>query len=293
MKHAYVFPGQGAQAPGMGRDLYENNAEAKSLFEQANEILGFRITDIMFDGTAEQLKETKVTQPAVFLHSVIMAKALGVKPDAVAGHSLGEFSALVVAGALSFEDGLRLVSKRAMAMQAACEAVPGTMAAVLALPDSEVEKICDDVDGVVVAANYNCPGQLVISGAIEAVDEACVKAKEAGAKRAMRLPVGGAFHSPLMVPAREELAAAIATAPFSEPTCPIYQNVDAKPHTNPLEIKENLIAQLTAPVRWTYISQNMIADGFTEFSELGPGAVLQGLIKKVSAEVVVSSQSTL
>ena len=293
MKHAYVFPGQGAQAPGMGRDLYENNAEAKSLFEQANEILGFRITDIMFDGTAEQLKETKVTQPAVFLHSVIMAKALGVKPDAVAGHSLGEFSALVVAGALSFEDGLRLVSKRAMAMQAACEAVPGTMAAVLALPDSEVEKICDDVDGVVVAANYNCPGQLVISGAIEAVDEACVKAKEAGAKRAMRLPVGGAFHSPLMAPAREELAAAIAAAPFSEPTCPIYQNVDAKPHTNPLEIKENLIAQLTAPVRWTYISQNMIADGFTEFSELGPGAVLQGLIKKVSAEVVVSSQSTL
>ncbi len=293
MKHAYVFPGQGAQAPGMGRDLYENNAEAKSLFEQANEILGFRITDIMFEGTAEQLKETKVTQPAVFLHSVIMAKALGVKPDAVAGHSLGEFSALVVAGALSFEDGLRLVSKRAMAMQAACEAVPGTMAAVLALPDSEVEKICDSVEGVVVAANYNCPGQLVISGAIEAVDEACVKAKEAGAKRAMRLPVGGAFHSPLMAPAREELAAAIAAAPFAEPTCPIYQNVDAKPHTDPAVIKENLIAQLTAPVRWTYISQNMIADGFTEFSELGPGAVLQGLIKKVSAEVAVSSQSTL
>ncbi len=293
MKHAYVFPGQGAQAPGMGRDLYENNAEAKALFEQANEILGFRITDIMFDGTAEQLKETKVTQPAVFLHSVIMAKALGVNPDGVAGHSLGEFSALVVAGVLSFEDGLKLVSKRAMAMQAACEAVPGTMAAVLALPDSAVEEICSSVEGVVVAANYNCPGQLVISGAIEAVDEACVKAKEAGAKRAMRLPVGGAFHSPLMAPAREELAAAIAEASFSAPTCPIYQNVDAKPHTDPAEIKENLIAQLTAPVRWTYIAQNMIADGYTEFSELGPGAVLQGLIKKVSAEVTVSSQSTL
>ncbi|MFI3332291.1 MAG: ACP S-malonyltransferase [Rikenellaceae bacterium] len=293
MKHAYVFPGQGAQAPGMGKDLYENNAEAKALFEQANEILGFRITDIMFDGTAEQLKETKVTQPAVFLHSVIMAKALGVNPDGVAGHSLGEFSALVVSGALSFEDGLRLVSKRAMAMQAACEATPGTMAAVLALPDATVEELCEAVDGVVVAANYNCPGQLVISGAIEAVDEACAKAKEAGAKRALRLPVGGAFHSPLMAPAREELAAAIASAEFSEPCCPIYQNVDAKPHTDPAEIKENLIAQLTAPVRWTYISQNMIADGFTQFTELGPGAVLQGLIKKVSADVTVESKSTL
>ncbi len=293
MKHAYVFPGQGAQAPGMGRDLYENNAEAKALFEQANEILGFRITDIMFDGTAEQLKETKVTQPAVFLHSVIMAKALGVVPDGVAGHSLGEFSALVVAGVLSFEDGLKLVSKRAMAMQAACEAVPGTMAAVLALPDASVEQICEEVDGVVVAANYNCPGQLVISGAIEAVEEACVKAKEAGAKRAMRLPVGGAFHSPLMAPAREELAKAIAEAQFSTPSCPIYQNVDAQPYTDASKIKENLIAQLTAPVRWTYISQNMIADGYTEFTELGPGAVLQGLIKKVSAEVTVESKSTL
>ncbi len=293
MKHAYVFPGQGAQAPGMGKDLYENSAEAKDLFEKANEILGFRITDIMFDGTAEQLKETKVTQPAVFLHSVIMAKALGVTPDGVAGHSLGEFSALVVAGALSFEDGLRLVSKRAMAMQAACEAVEGTMAAVLALPDATVEQICEQTEGVVVAANYNCPGQLVISGAVEAVDAACVAAKEAGAKRALRLPVGGAFHSPLMAPAREELASAIDAAQFSTPSCPIYQNVDAKPYTDPAMIKANLIAQLTAPVRWTYISQNMIADGYTEFTELGPGAVLKGLIKKVSAEVVVESKSTL
>ncbi len=293
MKHAYVFPGQGAQFVGMGKDLYENNAEAKALFEQANDILGFRITDIMFEGSADQLKETKVTQPAVFLHSVIMAKALNVSPDAVAGHSLGEFSALVVAGVLSFEDGLKLVSKRAMAMQAACEATPGTMAAVLALPDATVEQICASVDGVVVAANYNCPGQLVISGAIEAVDTACEKAKEAGAKRALRLPVGGAFHSPLMAPAREELAAAIAEAPFSAPTCPIYQNVDAKPHTDPSEIKENLIAQLTAPVRWTYISEGMIADGFTTFTELGPGAVLQGLIKKVSSEVSIESKATL
>ncbi len=293
MKHAYVFPGQGAQAPGMGRDLYENSAEAKALFEQANDILGFRITDIMFEGTAEQLKETKVTQPAVFLHSVIMAKALGVVPDGVAGHSLGEFSALVVAGVLSFEDGLKLVSKRAMAMQAACEAVPGTMAAVLALPDASVEQICEEVDGVVVAANYNCPGQLVISGAIEAVEEACVKAKEAGAKRAMRLPVGGAFHSPLMAPAREELAKAIADAPFATPSCAIYQNVDAMPYTDAAAIKENLIAQLTAPVRWTQIVKSMLADGVTEFTELGPGAVLQGLIKKVSTEVTVSSQATL
>ncbi len=293
MKHAYVFPGQGAQFVGMGKDLYENNAEAKALFEQANEILGFRITDIMFEGTAEQLKETKVTQPAVFLHSVIMAKALAVTPDAVAGHSLGEFSALVVAGVLSFEDGLKLVSKRAMAMQAACEAVPGTMAAVLALPDAKVEEICEATEGVVVAANYNCPGQLVISGAIEAVDAACEAAKAAGAKRALRLPVGGAFHSPLMAPAREELAAAIAEAPFSAPSCPIYQNVDAKPHTDAAEIKENLIAQLTAPVRWTYIAENMIADGFATFTELGPGAVLQGLIKKVSSEVTIESKATL
>ncbi len=293
MKHAYVFPGQGAQAIGMGKDLYDNNAEAKALFERANEVLGFRITDIMFEGTNEELKQTKVTQPAVFLHSVIMAKALGVKPDAVAGHSLGEFSALVVAGVLSFEDGLTLVSKRAQAMQAACEAVPGTMAAVLGLADDVVEQICEATEGVVVAANYNCPGQLVISGAEEAVDAACAAAKEAGAKRALRLPVGGAFHSPLMAPAREELAKAIAEASFATPTCPIYQNVDAQPYTDPAKIKENLIAQLTAPVRWTYIAQNMIADGVTEFTELGPGAVLQGLIKKVSSEVTLESKSTL
>ncbi len=293
MKNAYVFPGQGAQSTGMGKDLYDNNAEAKALFERANEVLGFRITDIMFEGTGDQLKQTNVTQPAVFLHSVIMAKALGVKPDAVAGHSLGEFSALVVAGVLSFEDGLTLVSKRAQAMQAACEAVPGTMAAVLGLADDAVEAICESTEGVVVAANYNCPGQLVISGAIEAVDAACVAAKEAGAKRALRLPVGGAFHSPLMAPAREELAAAIAEAPFAEPSCPIYQNVDAKPYTDPATIKENLIAQLTAPVRWTQIAQNMIADGVTSFTELGPGAVLQGLIKKVSSEVILESKSTL
>ncbi len=293
MKNAYVFPGQGAQSIGMGKDLYDNNAEAKALFERANEVLGFRITDIMFEGTVEELKQTNVTQPAVFLHSVIMAKALNVTPDAVAGHSLGEFSALVVAGVLSFEDGLTLVSKRAQAMQAACEAVPGTMAAVLGLADDVVESICDKTEGVVVAANYNCPGQLVISGAIEAVDAACVAAKEAGAKRALRLPVGGAFHSPLMAPAREELAAAIDSSNFATPTCPIYQNVDAKPYTDPEAIKANLIAQLTAPVRWTQIAQNMIADGVTSFTELGPGAVLQGLIKKVSSEVTLESKSTL
>ncbi|MFI3292537.1 MAG: ACP S-malonyltransferase [Rikenellaceae bacterium] len=293
MKNGYVFPGQGAQSIGMGKDLYDNNAEAKALFERANEVLGFRITDIMFEGTNEELKQTNVTQPAVFLHSVIMAKALGVNPDAVAGHSLGEFSALVVAGVLSFEDGLTLVSKRAQAMQAACEAVPGTMAAVLGLADDVVEGICEATEGVVVAANYNCPGQLVISGAVEAIDAACVAAKEAGAKRALKLPVGGAFHSPLMAPAREELAAAIAEAPFATPSCPIYQNVDAKPYTDPAKIKENLIAQLTAPVRWTQIAQNMIADGVTSFTELGPGAVLQGLIKKVSSEVTLESKSTL
>ncbi len=293
MKHAYVFPGQGAQSVGMGKDLYENNAEAKALFEKANEVLGFRITDIMFAGTDEQLKQTNVTQPAVFLHSVILAKSLGVVPDAVAGHSLGEFSALVVAGVLSFEDGLTLVSKRASAMQAACEAVPGTMAAVLGLADEAVEAICEATDGVVVAANYNCPGQLVISGSVEAIDAACVAAKEAGARRALRLPVGGAFHSPLMAPAREELAQAIADAPFSTPTCPIYQNVDAMPYSDPAKIKENLIAQLTAPVRWTQIVKNMLTDGVTTFTELGPGAVLQGLVKKVSTEVEVSSQSTL
>ena len=293
MKHAYVFPGQGAQAVGMGKDLYDNVPAAKELFEKANEILGFRITDIMFAGTDEELKQTRVTQPAVFLHSVIMAKALGVKPDAAAGHSLGEFSALVVAGALSFEDGLKLVSKRAMAMQAACEAQPGTMAAILGLEDKVVEEICASVDGVVVAANYNCPGQLVISGAVEAVDAACEKAKAAGARRALRLPVGGAFHSPLMEPAKQELEKAIAEAPFQTPVCPVYQNVDAKPYTDPAAIKANLIAQLTAPVRWTYIVRNMLSDGVTEFTELGPGSVLQGLIRKVDPNAVVESKSTL
>ena len=293
MKHAYVFPGQGSQAVGMGKDIYDNVPEAKELFEKANEILGFRITDIMFAGTPEELKETKVTQPAVFLHSVILAKALGVKPDAVAGHSLGEFSALVVAGALSFEDGLKLVSKRAMAMQKCCEQQPGGMAAVLGLDDKTIEDVCAAVEGTVVAANYNCPGQLVISGADAAVDEACVKLKEAGARRALRLPVGGAFHSPLMEPARQELEAAIAEAEFMIPTCPVYQNVDAMPYTDAEAIKKNLIAQLTAPVRWTQIAEKMIVDGVTEFTELGPGNVLQGLVSKVSREVAVESKSTL
>lgn len=293
MKHAYVFPGQGAQSVGMGKDLYEQVPEAGALFERANEILGFRITDIMFGGTDEELRQTKVTQPAVFLHSVVLAKALGVKPDAVAGHSLGEFSALVVAGALSFEDGLKLVSKRALAMQAACEQQPGTMAAILGLEDATVEQICSEIDGVVVAANYNCPGQLVISGSVEAVDAACERLKAAGARRALRLPVGGAFHSPLMEPAREELRKAIEEAPFHEPTCPVYQNVDAKPHTDPATIKANLIAQLTAPVRWTYIVRNMLADGVTEFTELGPGNVLQGLVRKVDPAAQVESKATL
>lgn len=290
-KKAYVFPGQGAQYVGMGKDLYEGNAAAKVLFEQANEILGFRITDVMFDGTADELKQTKVTQPAVFLHSVILAKVLGVEPVAVAGHSLGEFSALVVAGALSFEDGLRLVAKRAMAMQRACEIEQGTMAAVLRLPDETIEQVCQSVDGVVVAANYNCPGQLVISGAVDAVNEACVKLKEAGARRALVLPVGGAFHSPLMEPARKELAEAIEGASFATPICPIYQNVDAKPHTSPEEIKANLIAQLTAPVRWTQIVENMVADGISSFVELGPGCVLQGLISKISPMAIVESKA--
>ena len=292
---AYVFPGQGAQFVGMGKDLYENNPLAKEMFEKANEILGFRITDLMFAGTDEDLRQTKVTQPAIFLHSVILAKTLGdqFKPDMTAGHSLGEFSALVAAGALSFEDGLVLVSKRAMAMQKACEQNPSTMAAIIALPDEKVEEICASVDGVVVAANYNCPGQLVISGAVEAVDAACEKAKAAGARRALRLPVGGAFHSPLMEPAKQELEKAIAEAPFQTPVCPVYQNVDAKPYTDPAAIKANLIAQLTAPVRWTYIVRNMLSDGVTEFTELGPGSVLQGLIRKVDPNTVVESKSTL
>ncbi|MDL2278600.1 ACP S-malonyltransferase [Parabacteroides sp. OttesenSCG-928-G07] len=284
---AYVFPGQGAQFVGMGKDLYDNNSLAKEMFEKANEILGFRITDLMFTGTDEDLRQTKVTQPAIFLHSVILAKTLGesFKPDMTAGHSLGEFSALVAAGALSFEDGLVLVSKRAMAMQKACEATPSTMAAVLGLPDEKVEEICAGItDEIVVCANYNCPGQVVISGTIPGIDAACEKLLAAGAKRALKLKVGGAFHSPLMEPARAELAAAIEGTAFNQPICPVYQNVNAKPETDPATIKANLIAQLTAPVRWTQSVQNMIADGATHFMELGPGAVLQGLIKKIDKE---------
>jgi [acyl-carrier-protein] S-malonyltransferase len=282
---AYIFPGQGAQFPGMGKDLYETSAVAKDLFEKANEILGFRITDIMFEGSAEELKETKVTQPAVFLHSVILAKVLEVKPDMVAGHSLGEFSALVVNGALSFEDGLKLVYQRAMAMQKACEITPSTMAAVLNLEDKIVEDICASVDGVVVAANYNCPGQLVISGEYKAVELACEKMKEAGAKRALILPVGGAFHSPMMEPARTELAAAIEATTFSNPTCPVYQNVTANAVSNPAEIKNNLISQLTGAVKWTQSVNQMIADGATSFTEVGPGKVLVGLVNKINKEV--------
>lgn len=292
MTNVCVFPGQGAQFSGMGKELYEKSAEARQMFELANEILGFRITDIMFEGTAEELKQTDVTQPAVFLHSVILAEVLGVEPKAVAGHSLGEFSALVVAGALSFEDGLNLVAKRARAMQKACEMEQGTMAAVLGLPDSAIEDICNRIEGVVVAANYNCPGQLVISGSVEAVNNACSKLKEAGARRALILPVGGAFHSPLMEPAREELEKAIATTEFHMPKCPVYQNVDALPHTNPMEIKQNIIAQLTAPVRWTQIVENMTADGFKSYLELGPGTVLQGLIRKISTDATVENKAT-
>jgi len=287
---AYIFPGQGAQFTGMGLDLYENSPLAQGLFEQANEILGFPITDIMFEGTAEQLKQTKVTQPAIFLHSVILAKVLGddFKPEMVAGHSLGELSALVANGVLTFEDGLKLVSKRALAMQKACEAQESTMAAVLGLADEVVEEVCASIDGIVVAANYNCPGQLVISGEIASIDKACEVLTEKGARRALKLPVGGAFHSPLMAPAREELAEAIKNTVFSEPTCPVYQNVVAKAVTNPEEIKENLIAQLTAPVRWTQCIQAMVADGGTEFVEVGPGKVLQGLMRKIDRNVAAS-----
>lgn len=282
---AYVFPGQGAQFTGMGKDLYENSPLAKELFEKANEILGFRITDSMFEGSAEELKETKVTQPAVFLHSVILAKVLNVKPDMVAGHSLGEFSALVVNGTLSFEDGLKLVSKRALAMQKACEIKPSTMAAVLNLDDKIVEDICASIDGVVVAANYNCPGQLVISGEYKAVELACEKMKEAGAKRALILPVGGGFHSPMMEPAREELAAAIEATTFATPNCPVYQNVTANAVTDPIEIKNNLIAQLTGAVKWTQSVNQMINDGATHFTEVGPGKVLVGLVSKINNQV--------
>jgi len=287
---AYIFPGQGAQFTGMGLDLYEKSPLAQKYFEKANDILGFSITDIMFEGTAEQLKETKVTQPAIFLHSVILAKVLGddFKPEMVAGHSLGELSALVTNGVLTFEDGLKLVSKRALAMQKACEIAPSTMAAVLGLEDAIVEDTCSEIKGVVVAANYNCPGQLVISGEISAVEKACKVLSEKGARRALLLPVGGAFHSPMMEPARAELAAAIEATTFSNPACPVYQNVSACAVTSPNEIKKNLMIQLTAPVRWTQSIQAMIADGGTEFIEVGPGKVLQGLMRKIDRSVAAS-----
>ena len=293
---AFVLPGQGAQFVGMGKDLYDNNEKAKELFEKANEILGYRITDIMFEGTDDELKQTKVTQPAVFLHSVIKAISLGdeFKPSMVAGHSLGEFSALVAAGALNFEDGLRLVYARAMAMQKACEAAPSTMAAIVGLSDDKIEEICAEVNkegNVVVPANYNCPGQLVISGNVEAINEACEKLKAAGAKRALPLKVGGAFHSPLMQPAKDELQAAIEQTEFSVPQCPVYQNVDGKPHTDPADIKQNLIAQLTSSVRWTSCVQNMIADGADDFTECGPGKALQGMIGRIDKTVAVNGIS--
>ncbi|MDA3883729.1 MAG: ACP S-malonyltransferase [Bacteroidales bacterium] len=291
MKKAYVFPGQGAQFVGMGKDLYDSSPLAKELFEKANDVLQFRITDLMFEGTDEDLKQTKVTQPAIFLHSVILARVLGdsFKPEAVAGHSLGEFSALVAAGALSFEDGLTLVSKRALAMQKACELEPSTMAAIIGLEDKVVEDICSEIASVVVPANYNCPGQLVISGSKAGIENACARLTEAGAKRAIVLPVGGAFHSPYMEPARVELEAAITETAISEPQCPIYQNVDAKPYTDTKTIKQNLIYQLTSPVKWTQTAQNMLKDGFDSFTEVGPGKVLQGLIKKVDRSVKVES----
>ena len=292
---AYVFPGQGAQFSGMGLDLYDQSDIAKELFDSANSILGFKITETMFNGSSEELKQTKVTQPAIFLHSVILAKILGdnFKPEMVAGHSLGEFSALVSTGVISFEDGLKLVSKRATAMQKACDIQKSTMAAVLGLEDSIVEKVCDSVDGVVVAANYNCPGQLVISGEINAINEACEKLKENGARRALVLPVGGAFHSPLMSPAKEELEKAIKNTIFHKPSCPIYQNVTASAVMDENEIKNNLISQLTSPVRWTHTIQQMVEDGASEFIEVGPGKVLQGLVKKINRESEVSSATIL
>ena len=293
MKHAYVFPGQGAQFSGMGKKLYDENDRARALFEQANDILGFRITDIMFGGTDEELKQTNVTQPAIFLHSVVLFETTpDLKPDMVAGHSLGEFSALIANKVLSFEDGLRLVAKRAAAMQRACVINPSTMAAVLGLDDARVEEICSEFkDEVVVAANYNCPGQLVISGSNEGVKQACERLKAAGAKRALLLPVGGAFHSPLMQPAREELQEAIANTHFGTPSCPVFQNVDALPYTDPAMVRQNLINQLTSPVRWTQCVQQMVANGATHFTEVGPGNVLQGLVKKIAKEVTVDGIS--